>query len=322
MSYRIEDGEAVHDGLCRCAREQVDGASRMLSEEMERDSVNAVHAARKSLKKERSLLRLGRSTLGTEQRRAENGVFREVGRRLGGVRDADVVLQALDDLAERFSGQVPKSTFEALRECLDIRREAARRRLVESACTNDALDSLRSARLRIDDWHLRNNEWAAVSDGLLRSYRRGHRASKRARSRPTSENLHEWRKRAKDLWYHLRLLQRASPQALRGHAKEAHRLSDLLGDDHDLSVLREALIGMAGEVAVDVDPVFGLIDHRRGQLQASAFFLGDRVYAESPKAFLRRMHRYWRAWRRETQAADSRQPAELANAANPLATSS
>ena len=54
-------------------------------------------------------------------------------------------------------------------------------------------------------------------------------------------DLHDWRKRVKDLWYHERLLAPTCGPTVRGHAKELDRLSDLLGDDHDLALLRHEL---------------------------------------------------------------------------------
>jgi hypothetical protein len=32
-------------------------------------------------------------------------------------------------------------------------------------------------------------------------------------------------------------------------------------------------------------------------LQAEALLVGERLYAEPPKAFGRRLHSYWRTWR-------------------------
>jgi hypothetical protein len=49
--------------------------------------------------------------------------------------------------------------------------------------------------------------------------------------------LHEWRKRAKDLWYHHRLLKDAWPGPVKAFADEADQLGKLLGDDHDLATL-------------------------------------------------------------------------------------
>ena len=117
-------------------------------------------------------------------------------------------------------------------------------------------------------------------------------------------DLHAWRKRVKDLWYHVRLLEPLSPGALHGYAGEAHHLSDLLGEDHDLAVLRETLLA-DGAVPADLDSVVTLIDHRREQLQAEALQVGARLYVEKPKAFRRRIRAYWKAWRAHPAVAET-----------------
>jgi CHAD domain-containing protein len=154
---------------------------------------------------------------------------------------------------------------------------------------------LKTVRSRIDQWSLHRDGWKALEPGLERSYARGKAALKRARRHPTVENLHDWRKRTKDLWYQLRLLKPFAPGIVGGAAKEADKLSKLLGDDHDLAVLHEALETGAGDLKVGVDAVLALIDHRREQLQSEAVLLGQKLYAERPKAFVARMHRYWKA---------------------------
>ncbi len=176
----------------------------------------------------------------------------------------------------------------------------------------EVTDELKAARMTATELHLRSDGWSAIGTGLRTSYRRGRKAMRRAERERTVENLHEWRKRAKDLWYHLRLLEDISPHTLSGQAKDAHMLSDLLGDDHDLAVLHQALLAAADQVAVDVDAVIGLIEHRRKQLQEEAIFLGSRLYAEKPKTFERRLHSYWKAWRAQARAVEARRPAEVA----------
>lgn len=297
MPYRIRTDEQIPDGVRRCAREQLDRAIGALTEHISDDPVEAVHDARKALKQERSLLRLARGTIDRAERRRENDALRRAGRQLGAARDAEVMLQALDQVAERFAGQVPQASFVAIRHQLETERDIARRRLRVSKVPEAVADDLRAVRARIDDWSLRRDGWKALEPGLERGYRRGLRAFERARTKPTVERLHEWRKRSKDLWYHLRLLRPLSPDILGGYADEAHALSDLLGDDHDLALLREALGAGSHELAVDVDAVIELIDHRREQLQTGAMQVGERIYAERPKTFVRRIHRYWSASR-------------------------
>ena len=239
MAYQLQPGEAVPDGLRRCAREQIDRAIAELSTRVADDPVEAVHDARKALKKARSLLRLSRGALDPDERRRDNAALRSAGRALSSARDAEVMLEATDDLADRFAARVPQTTFDAIRRHLVAERDPARRRLLESGLTDQVAEELGAVRSRIDDWSLRRGGWKALEPGLRRSYARGRAGLELARSHPTVENLHDWRKRTKDLWYHLRLLGPVSPGIVGGAAKEADKLSKLLGDDHDLAVLHE-----------------------------------------------------------------------------------
>jgi CHAD domain-containing protein len=120
---------------------------------------------------------------------------------------------------------------------------------------------------------------------------------KRVASDPSDENVHDWRKRAKDLWYHVRLVRRAWPGLLKETADEAHELADLLGDHHDLAVLRDdvredpAIAAASDELARLLDA----IDERQGELLEKALGLGARLYAEKPKAYGIRLRKYWNA---------------------------
>ena len=95
----------------------------------------------------------------------------------------------------------------------------------------------------------------------------------------------------KELWYHHTLLRSLWPPVIEVAGQEAHALSDRLGDDHDLAVLAAWV-----EQNADAPPgFFEAVDRRRAELQAEAFELGARVYAEKPKAFVERMRRLWTA---------------------------
>jgi CHAD domain-containing protein len=245
-----------------------------------------------------------------EQRRRDNAALREAARELSGTRDADVMVATLDSLSARFAGQVPATTFEAIREQLKPRSQ----RRPDSALEARAVQELGALRVRLDDWSLSRGGWKAIESGLLRSYARGRKALARARDRRSLEDLHAWRKRVKDLWYQERLLTPICGPGVGGQAKDAHQLADLLGDDHDLALLGQALAGDEMLIPVDAGAVVKLIEHRRDELQADAIAIGERVYAESPKAFRRRMRRSWNGGRALAQAPRDSQPAELAQA--------
>jgi CHAD domain-containing protein len=308
MAYRFARDEALADNVARVGRDQLDRALQELTDGVKADPEKAIHAARKALKKERSLLRLGRGALARAQRRGLNTRLRDTGRRLGATRDADAMLAALSHLGDRFAGQVPAATFDAVRARLEAQREATR----DSAeSISGAVAELGEAREQFAGLRLRRGGFTALEPGLARSYRRGRKAMRRAQRKPTDENLHEWRKRAKDLWYHLRVLREIAPHTLAGQVDEAHALADLLGDDHDLAVLTGTLHGLAPDLAVDVGPLLALVEHRRHELQEQAGWAGARLYAESPSAFVDRLRRYWKVTRAEVRAGRRHDPAEL-----------
>jgi CHAD domain-containing protein len=272
MAYKL----ALHrvpDSIRTTAREQLDGAAEGL--ERPEDPVEAVHDARKRIKKSRALLRLARPAMRPRSFRIYDRELRDQGRALSGARDADVLVQTLDDLA-RHDTRIPKPHFTAVRN-----------RLAETAQGAPPEQDVASVAGNVEGWPVDRADARTLVRALTGTYKRGRRAYARAKDDPTTENLHQWRKRVKDLWYQQQLLQRVWPDVMKALAGEAKTLSKLLGSDHDLAVL-------AGELAPG-DPLLPLIADRRAELQSEAFALGSRVYAESPKAFRKRVKRYARA---------------------------
>ena len=320
MAYRFEVDETLDSNLRRCSREQLDDAISRLASDVEDDPVDAIHDARKAIKKERSLLRLTAAALGPDDRKAENGELRSIAHELGASREADALVTALDDLAARYAGQVPEPTVEAVRERLIAERDVARGALLGSGVPEDVSERLRGIVSRVDDWHVDDAGWPALADGLERSYQRGRKTMRQARKDPSSERIHAWRKRSKDVWYHLRLLKPLSPGILGGAAKDAHRLADVLGEVHDLALLDAAIHRLEHDLPADLEPLHGLIEHRGAELRDEAFALGDRVFAESPKRFCKRIERYWRAWRSAFAVRTEHHPVELAEATRHPAT--
>ena len=304
MAYRLSFAEDVSSTLRETARGQLVEAAALL-DDTAADPVIAIHDARKDLKKTRSLLRLARPALGRKTYRAENDALRDAGLALSGARDADVLVETVDKLAARFVGQLPASDFASVREALaqEARSEGG------AAATPDraaVAALLRDAAERAASWPVERAEWEDLLDGAGSAYSRGVSAFALVREQPSTERLHEWRRRVKDLWYHQRLLEPVWPAMMKAQAKQAHRLSELLGDDHDLAVLRERLshgITLPAGPAADVPALFALIDERRAELQREAVQLGRRLYAETPQSFGRRLGRYIRAAVRDQAAS-------------------
>jgi CHAD domain-containing protein len=273
-AYRLKPGESVPEGVARIARGRIDHALDALEEATE----EGVHDARKDMKKLRALLRLVRGEIGEEVFRREADTFRDAARELSGLRDADVMLATLADLEERYGADVGQVRQAA--EAHRIQTTGGGRERAAEAAT----EILVQARERVDDWPIERDGFEALEDGLRRSYRRGRRDWRAALADPSTENLHEWRKRAKDFWYHCSILEESWKPVMSALADEAHELSDRLGDDHDLAVLLD----------FGAEPLEPLIDTRRRELQEEAFYYGGRLYADKPKAFVRRIEHWSR----------------------------
>ena len=76
-------------------------------------------------------------------------------------------------------------------------------------------------------------------------------------------------------------------------------MGDLLGDDHDLAVLRQMLTDDPGRFGDEGDRevMLVLIDRRRAELEQEAMLLGRRFFQDSPGAFARRLKGSWKTWR-------------------------
>ncbi len=160
-----------------------------------------------------------------------------------------------------------------------------------------AIDRIEAGGARIPDWKLKHDSWRLLEPGLDRSYRDGpqRRCAGRERTatprastssangpRTSGTSCGCWPAPGRGCW------RRAPPQA--------HQLSELLGDHHDLAVLAEDLDARVGVVA-ERDAIGALIETRQEELLEQALGLGERLYAEKPKHYRRRLRAYWRAWR-------------------------
>ncbi len=154
-----------------------------------------------------------------------------------------------------------------------------------------------ACRSSLDELALDGDGWGLIAPGLHRTYRRGRKRLRSVEEEASVTNLHELRKRVKDLTYQLRLIREADRPMIGALADHAHDLSDHLGDDHDLALLREQAQRRRDAFARPADQRHLLqeIDQRRGELQFAAISLGERIYTEKPKKFTSRLAKRWRA---------------------------
>jgi CHAD domain-containing protein len=299
MSFEIDSHQDVRKQVRKTASRQLDKALKTIrggASARSRDGV--VHHTRRRLKEVRALLRLVRGDLGEKTFSRDNRALRNAARPLSEVRDATALIEALKKLQEHYAKEVRNKAFESMRKALRARRVAIRRKILDKdrALQNSAATILK-VRGRIDQWDLQHGAWKALQSGLFDAYDKGRQAMLTATKDPSDENFHEWRKRAKDLRYQLELLKPLWPETMTIAGEQAHELTDLLGDDHDLAVLAELAENEFKDVLAPdvVETLQALITRRRGDLQESARLLSEKLFAEPPGRFVGRIKTYWKS---------------------------
>jgi hypothetical protein len=111
---------------------------------------------------------------------------------------------------------------------------------------------------------------------------------------PDDSAFHMWRRRVKDHWYHIRLLEGINAKALR-RARRLKRLETWLGDDHNLVLLRTTMLNEAAQFGRDRTTalVLGCIATHQATLRRRALRLGHRLFARRSKVFRRSVDSWW-----------------------------
>jgi CHAD domain-containing protein len=312
MGFHLEKDEPVGLGFQRILTEQATRLSEDLAS-AEEDPGKAIHEIRKRCKRIRAVARLLRPHAKGLYRR-ENDTFRDIARGFSPFRDADVRLKTFDELVNDAAGVERFAPLRALmRGGHDRGEELLERQL--SFTRNE----LRAAQKRFERVNLPNDGgFEIIESGLDYSYKAGRRAMSRAYEEPQESTFHEWRKRVKDLGYQMQILRDLWPAILKRTRRELDKLGDLLGQEHDLTVVKDTVVKQVDSVIAkeDLRSVLTLAERRRLELQAEAQAIGRRIYAEKPRDFIKRIYVYWEIWHAEIPAPSghsvaSPQPAAL-----------
>jgi CHAD domain-containing protein len=301
VPFRLVLGESVDKGLRRIVTEEIESATAHLRKEDDSLHGDGIHEARKSIKKVRAIVRLLMPGLGAAGFR-DNRALRDAGRALSKLRDAAALIETVEALSERYFA-------DPAMEQLSVVRSALRRHLEDTVRSEDirtvvggAVASLKGVRKRASKWQIAGGAFAAIAPGLDTTYRHGRKRLRQAEANPTSENLHDLRKRIKDHWYHVRLLDGPLRLTLDGgfasRDKQLRELQEWLGDDHNLTVLQQAIQADPSSYGgkKNVPAVVDLIGRAQSELRKQALAGASRIYDSKPKVHLQETGEAWDLW--------------------------
>jgi CHAD domain-containing protein len=326
MAFKFDIREPLTGGIARIARERIERVIESLSEKPQ-PSAESIHDARKDLKCLRAVLRLARGSIQSEVRKRENIFFRDAGRSLSAARDSQALLEALQHFSRRhrrhLDGTTPKQ--ESINEFIEKIREKIEKEKIDRLpreTLRTLVQELRQAKRRAGLWFdstvvQPGNEWETlVGIGLRRTYRQGKnllwQLEMIGQENASDETWHELRKCAKALGYQLRLLRPIWSGPINVLLREIDQLTDRLGDDHDLAVLRGRILkepydlSETQESANTRQRFLQFLDRRRRKLQSESLQLARRIYVEKSGQFERRFAAYWHAWKLKSHTLNAK----------------
>jgi CHAD domain-containing protein len=305
MAYRLKPGRRISRSVREIGTDQIDRVLAKFSGK--NDRATAVHEARKAMKRLRALLHLVKPALPKGSFAANDARVKSIARSLSGVRDAQAMLDTVCKLECHEGAKAVAPVSAALRAHLEARRLEAERGLNGSG-TAQLRKQLKEARTAFAELSLEGDEFAVVAATLEKDYRKARQTFGHAYHVGEDEAFHEWRKYVQRHWRQLLLVAPSWPKAIRPHIALARNLSEILGEDHDLSVLAGLVSAEAEQLGSrdEVKAYLAFCRTRQAALRKLARDLGDRLLAEKPGSLSRRISAYWATAETfdETETAD------------------
>jgi CHAD domain-containing protein len=294
MAFHFKRKEPAAKAIRRLCRERI---ARALASLKQGDLLDAIHDVRREIKRLRALLRLARGEISDSTRRKFTKPLRRAAQCLAVPRDAHVTLTTVEELARRFNRNSSRNPVSGIKKDARENCRTEIRRFRKGTTIVSLGRILKKLKRGVKSLKVRSDGWPALEPGLRMSYGHGRKAYQNVLRNPSPENFHEWRKRVKDLWHQLQLLRPAWPEAILPMTVELETLSDCLGDDHDLVLLKQFIRCVSRKQAGEMKILNSWIDLREKELHPAALKLGARLYAESPVVFCRRLEAHWNIWR-------------------------
>ena len=207
MAFRFRSRESLADGLRRLARAELSSTRHQLQGATPPDD-EAIHGARKSIKKTRAIVQLCEADDATGLAGCRKRL-RKINRELSQLRDAHAVLETLAVLQRKASPK-DRAAHNRIRRQLVSRKHTAVRRAVAEDTWRMIDEECRKLRKAAGRWELKHAGFAALAPGIRQSYVGGRKALARAKKTGHAADFHEWRKQVKTLWYELRLIEGAN----------------------------------------------------------------------------------------------------------------
>jgi CHAD domain-containing protein len=285
MAFELRRGRPVARELSHLVAKEFEKAIDELGRRQGADRREAVHEARKCVKKVRAVLHLLKENLGHDYR-VLDGTLRSVAHRLSSLRDVDASLEIMNALRDHAPRIVTRSMSRAVQRGLLARMRGTVARVDPDRLLLRVAGDIKRSRTPVRRRIRRVVKAGAIRAGLKRGYQRARKAMACVRTDPEDAHFHAWRRRVKDHWYHMRLLRRFNPHS-QIRLRRLKQLETWLGDDHNLVVLRTTILEAPARFGDErmTAVVLGCMVKYQTTLRRRALKRGHLLFASTSTAF-------------------------------------
>lgn len=274
----LQRREAIGKGLKAIAALQLESAIAELRGN--NVSPEAIHNARTTIKKVRSIIELTAPSFTRDQRNDLTGLLREAASRMAPLRDAQVLLDTFDLLLEKKG--LSQEQFATLRDGLVD--SARQRRSNDTRQIPHVIRLLKRIQKSIPEWNLDELSGKDLQRRIRRTYRRGRSTLELCATTGDQEQFHAWRKLVKQLWYQLRMTSRHWSDQARTLITGTGAIGESAGSERDLAMLEHWL--KKGPKTSPAGLLKAAIDSHLPQIRRKAISAGKDFYENKPKQFV------------------------------------
>jgi CHAD domain-containing protein len=239
-----------------------------------------IHNLRKHVKNLRALLRLIRTSTGEAFFIKYNYKLRDYNRTTAQLRNSAALIELFKSFPKIIRESKENDTKLVLLK-LEADLFETRKRSDYKSIMQFYKINLKAYKQELNSLDSFNEDFSGVSKSLGHLYYSCRRFMLLSMNNPGEANLHEWRKAVKHLYYCCYSLIPLNRKYLKAYISELKNLSDLLGNIHDIYILKSNILS----IPEDPDNFAGMIKSLRSyqrDLTIESFIIGGRLFQDKP----------------------------------------
>jgi CHAD domain-containing protein len=290
MAQILKKDESLIGGIRRIASEIIIESIYLLKKPKDFDF--SIHETRKNIKKLRTILRLLKFNIDSQNYHDFNTEFRDIGRKLSAIRDAEALIETIDKIKSRKYST--KKSIANTKSQLLLNKDKISSAFLSNQEIQIIIENLEVLEKKFYNIDFFGEEIFVFISGLKKTYSNCIKFMEICKNEGSDVDFHEWRKQVKYLWNSILLFQKTWNPVLSAYSNELHKLSDYLGDLHDISVLNDLILN--DKIKLDSDDknrLLSIIENLKLKLKKSSFNLGIKLFLDNPAAFSKKLNKLW-----------------------------